>query len=282
MSSEDNSPKESLDPYGVRSLQLAALDVYRVFAEVAAKIGIRHYAMGGTALGAVRHKGFIPWDDDIDIALPRPDYNRFLQAAEPLLPENFALLKPGDRPISKFENQFMKLVDRREEVLERVRANSAFHLGENDVMVDLIPLDGVPSSMWGYRLWRLRRAMARQARWLCVCPPADYLKFPWRWLGVPLRLAHPKWEEHNFFQMDEKILQENDYESSEIVGTAVWFTYRLGGCRIPRKFWGTPKMMPFEDVQIPVPEDVDGYLKLLFGDYMTLPPVDQRHPLHVK
>ncbi len=282
MSPENNFPCESPDAYGVRSLQMASLDAYRVFAELAAKLGIRYYAMGGTALGAVRHKGFIPWDDDIDIALPRPDYNRFLDEAEPLLPKDFILLKPGDQPISKFENQFMQFVDRRKEVLARVQADSPYHLEANDIKVDLIPLDGVPSSMWNYRMWRLRRAMARQARWLCVCPYSDFFRFPWRWLGVPLRLVHPTWKENDFFLLDEQILQENNYDTSKIVGTAVWFTYRLGGCRIPRKFWGTPKMMPFEDIQIPVPEDVDGYLKILFGDYMTLPPIEQRHPLHVK
>ena len=64
--------------YNIRPLQMEALKIFKVFSEICERHKLRYYAAYGTALGAIRHKGFIPWDDDLDVAMPRADYNEFV------------------------------------------------------------------------------------------------------------------------------------------------------------------------------------------------------------
>ena len=71
----------------LRKLQLVELDILKEFLRICKKHHLRYYALGGTLLGAVRHEGFIPWDDDIDVGMPRPDFRRFEKIAEKELPE---------------------------------------------------------------------------------------------------------------------------------------------------------------------------------------------------
>ena len=76
----------------LRRLQLVELDILKEFLRICDKYHLRYYALGGTLLGAVRHKGFIPWDDDVDIGMPRPDFCRFEQVIEKELPDYFHYL----------------------------------------------------------------------------------------------------------------------------------------------------------------------------------------------
>ena len=78
---EDNSE--------LRKLQLTILDLIKMFAEICEKHHLRYFMVGGTMLGAARHQGFIPWDDDVDMGMPRPDYEKFIKIVNDELPEGF-------------------------------------------------------------------------------------------------------------------------------------------------------------------------------------------------
>ena len=77
-----------------RRIQLKELEILKVFQDICRRHGLRYFAIGGTCLGAVRHKGFIPWDDDIDVAMPYEDYLEFQRIAETDLPDNYGILSP--------------------------------------------------------------------------------------------------------------------------------------------------------------------------------------------
>ena len=83
----------------LRQLQLYELNLLKTFADICEKNNLRYYMIGGTILGAVRHKGFIPWDDDIDIGMPREDYIRFLEIAQKSLPHQYKILNYKKTPI---------------------------------------------------------------------------------------------------------------------------------------------------------------------------------------
>ena len=86
-----NSSYNKEDNCELRRLQFIELEVMKLFSGICDKHHLRYYLVGGTMLGAVRHNGFIPWDDDMDVGMPRPDYERFLKVVKNELPEGFEL-----------------------------------------------------------------------------------------------------------------------------------------------------------------------------------------------
>lgn len=128
----------------LREIQLAELEMLKAFDVFCRQYGIRYTLFGGTLLGALRHGGFIPWDDDVDIAVPRPDYDRLLALVcddHQKIGEQFRLLS-GDRD-TKFAFPFAKLV-RTDIVLDS--ASKAYTHDGDGVWLDLFPLDGLPEN----------------------------------------------------------------------------------------------------------------------------------------
>ena len=80
-----------MSKHELSKLQEAELDIFKEFIRICQENHLRYFICGGSFLGAIRHKGFIPWDDDIDVAMPRPDFEIFLQIAPRLLPEDLYL-----------------------------------------------------------------------------------------------------------------------------------------------------------------------------------------------
>ena len=98
---EDNS--------SLRKLQLIELENMRIFSEICEKHHLRYYLVGGTMLGAIRHQGFIPWDDDMDVGMPRPDYERFLEIVRSELPEGYSFL--NYKQDAEYKRYFSRIVN---------------------------------------------------------------------------------------------------------------------------------------------------------------------------
>ncbi len=92
----------------LKKLQKLELEMLLKIVDICEKNNITYYLFGGTLIGAVRHEGFIPWDDDIDLGMPRPDYEKFLEIAESELGENYDLLTPFKNP--KYQFSFSKVI----------------------------------------------------------------------------------------------------------------------------------------------------------------------------
>lgn len=127
----------------MRMLQLTELEILTEFARICDMHGLRYYLVGGTLLGAVRHGGFIPWDDDIDVAMPREDYDRFAQLAPRELAEEYFYQCPDTDP--NYYLSYAKIRKNGTEVYEERFKNSRFHKG---VFVDIFPLDFCPKCGW--------------------------------------------------------------------------------------------------------------------------------------
>ena len=100
----------------LRRLQLVELDILKEFLRICDKYHLRYYALGGTLLGAVRHKGFIPWDDDVDIGMPRPDFCRFEQVIEKELPDYFHYL--SYKNTADYHHYVPRMTDSRVKVID--------------------------------------------------------------------------------------------------------------------------------------------------------------------
>ena len=135
------------EPFDLRTFQLRLLDILTEVDKACQTHHIRYYLVAGTLLGAVRHKGFIPWDDDIDIAMPRPDYERFLRHAHEWLPAPLEVVAPEYTKHYPFA--FAKVQDSHTTLLERRKLQ---YIG--GLCIDIFPLDGLPSGQlkqwWNY------------------------------------------------------------------------------------------------------------------------------------
>jgi lipopolysaccharide cholinephosphotransferase len=139
----------------LRKLQLMELDILRQVTETCNRHGLRYYLLGGTFLGAVRHQGFIPWDDDIDIGMPRADFEKFCRLAEQQLEKPLGFVSYKNNP------EHIYFHPRVYNFNSRVIDRSGVEEKETHAWIDIFPLDGMPGNkvirkLHGFRLLFLR------------------------------------------------------------------------------------------------------------------------------
>ena len=249
----------------VKKIQYNILDVVAKYCD---DRGIRYFLGYGTLLGAIRHKGFIPWDDDIDIVMLREDYERFLKY---FTTKNYyvdANIKNADFPYT-----FSKICDKRTKLIENSDFN--YDIGIN---IDLFPIDKVPVSIFKQKLLSL------QLKTLLVI---------FRTKGISLNKDR-NWVKNFILLIGKVFLLPFDYQTviKRINKLATKYAhlkeYKLG-CLIDS--YGPMELIDpsifkdiiyveFESGRFKAPKKFEEYLKLLYGDYSLLPPVEKRVTHH--
>ena len=265
----------------LRPLWNEILQVYDSFRRVCEKHGLCHYAAYGTALGAVRHKGFIPWDDDFDVMMPRPDYEKFCEVAHRELPDHLRLVTWKNT--EGYPQTFGKVQECRKDIVQRVEREVGFDLPQG-IYIDVFVLDAYPDSPLGrvrlkWAAWMLQLLHRRFSRRFCEHRnPLGYCA----WLCAEVcRWFHPAIQSVlDFPRFIETTASRFPYgkttrlyEFSSLYLREAWI--------FSKEVYGLPVFLPFEGGTVPVPHDVDAYLKGLYGDYMTPHPEDQRGGRHV-
>ena len=272
----------SEDRFGLRPLWDAMLAIYAEIAKICERHGLRYYVTDGTALGSVRHKGFIPWDDDLDISMPRPDYEKFRIFAEKELPENLKFI--DRRNAQTFAMLFGKVQETRRDYVEGVEKQVG-HVLSGGIGVDIFPIEGYPSGMFKlaftkmYHAILLRRMAFHGIKFRgntlrgkvhFVCNVLCFLLTP--------RLKTPT----DCLCALERIVMNNKFDDCDF--TARTCSQRNIFRRKPLKkaVWGKPTPAEFDNTAVMLPEDYDAYLRNEFDkwDYHELPPVDRQHPTH--
>lgn len=248
--------------YNTRDLQLRALQNLLAVDKVCREHGIRYYISDGTMLGAVRHGGFIPWDDDLDIVMPRPDYTRFIEHASEWLPAPYEMVCPDNIPT--YPGVFAKVIDGSTTLIERW----SFHqLG--GVYIDVFPLDGVPSN----KVLRRLQLSAYKAveRWIYLRNRDPYKRGhgPSSW--VP-RFIQAVVSNAQLQRLMHKIQTLCDYDQAALIAE---FDDDERGV-MPKDIFGTPTPIMYEGYEMLGVEKANEYLTRLFGNYMELPPEDKR------
>ncbi len=260
----------------VSDVQQEILEIYKWIRSVCEKHGLRYFAVGGTAIGAVRHKGFIPWDDDMDIAMPLRDYQEFLRVADSEMPQNIRtyICSTHAKNICLFD----KVHNTETTYVEQRELDSPDDY--KGIYVDIMPLCGLPENPFRRNLYaqhirflvRINRQRHQSYKenkkwtskglWL-LSRPFDLI--------IPLEHWKKRWA---------RLITRYDYDASPYIGFA--WTPRLNDTRIYRKeVFGDGVELPFEDTVMRCPAEYDVMLKKVFGDYMTMPPEkDQKVHTH--
>lgn len=266
--------------YNIRPLQEEALKIFKVFAAICEKYKLRYYAAYGTALGAIRHKGFIPWDDDLDVAMPRVDYNQFVKVVLEELPANIRFLRGGESFYSPI--LFGRLLNEQEGIVKRLSKITGLEL-KDPPFVDVFVLEGVPESVLGFKDWLQDRRMWRLCQ-LWRYPDSRYQtsfihRLAAKIIGIFVSRKYRKTcdNEDMMRVFDELADQWNG--STHVVEPSF---FRMKEARLlSRSLFEPARMIPFEDTVIRVASNVEEILTRYYGDYMKLPPENERVPPHV-
>lgn len=253
------------DTYGILKLQNIILNIMKFIDELCEKHHIEYYIIGGTALGAVRHGGFIPWDDDLDIAMTRENYDRFLTICEKEIAQNDFYLQVGRK---NWPLYFSKL-RLKGTLFEEVGAGEEIAKENRGIFVDIFPLDAASNNKCG-RIWQYicSKMLIAQAVSSRHYQTNSFIKKLVMQLSYPVRF---KSIEHFFFN------QVTRYNSLKTKYIGDFFEIsKLKDASYPNQIWGKPVKIVFENIVLSAPEKTHDYLMFYFGDYMTLPPLENR------
>ncbi|MBQ7544220.1 MAG: LicD family protein [Synergistaceae bacterium] len=264
-----------------RRIQLKELEILKVFQDICRRHGLRYFAIGGTCLGAVRHKGFIPWDDDVDIGMPYEDYLKFAEIAQKELPSNYALY--GHRHPRAFKIAYaLRLHDKNTTFFpkecSRVRD---YGMG---IHIDILVMNGLPAGRFAravlfakLKCYRIMNTLMRMQLEVSRSPLRAAAKRLLYFLLAPLRKLKPY---YYFTVKQEELLSKYPFGCSD----KMMFAWR-DFTRSPEGWYSMifhyddfkdSVEVPFEDTTIAVPCGYDRYLTMDFGDYMKLPPEEKR------
>ena len=260
-----------LNPQQLRQLQLTELELLQEADRVAKKYNITYCIIAGTMLGAVRHGGFIPWDDDVDIAMLRSEYERFREACQKELdPEKFYF---QDHTVTEgYRWGYGKL--RRKGTLF-LREHQEHMPYEQGIFMDVFPLDPVPGSQFGRSLKNLECFLVRKALWAKVGKKADR--------SLLKRLVYTvldKISEKNILKYYNGMIERSKNCHSSWVRILMFPTPNDSYGYLAKWYQGGEDIL-FEGIRFPGVKDADEYLRFKFGAYMTLPPPEKRkvHPV---
>lgn len=270
----------SENTYCLSPIWEGTLEIYKEIVKICDRHNLRHYVTDGTLIGAVRHKGFIPWDDDFDMSMPRPDYEKFIEYAQTELPPHLNFVNWKNTP--EFHLMFGKVQDCRKEVIEDIEKKSGLKMS-NGLFVDIFPIDGYPMNI-------LDRLMIKVINFILI-QNMNFRFMKWRersWkgrllhpLGALVAILAPYLRKHSDFQsIYEKLLLKYSYDTSEYTGRASLLLHVLNRPPLAKIAWGVGRKVTFCGTWVTIPSDADAYLCPIYGDYMKLPPEEKRHPTH--
>ena len=257
----------------LQETQRVYLELLQEFDQVCAQYGLRYDLCGGTMLGAVRHQGFIPWDNDIDVSMPRPDYERLLelkQFGELRLPKHRELVSQRDKTFPRHFARFVRHDVKR--VSEMAEDWDCPYIG-----IDIFPLDGIPAdeAAFGRQIKKIRRLR----RFLLTSVERAGTSRRGKAAAMIKNLYRPILRAIGSFRlagMLDKECRRVDFETAEYVGI-------ISGMYGLKERWRKADMLPqtrldFEGLQVCGFANYHIYLTNLYGDYMKLPPVEQQVP----
>lgn len=250
------------------------MDIVKEVVRICDAHGFKYYMLGGTMLGAVRHQGFIPWDDDIDLGMPRDDYEAFLEIADKELPEHLRVVNYRNDPA--YQYYITRVQDTQTSVVEERIGNDSKYTCAS---IDIFPIDGTPNNPIARKIYFFRVLYHRALMSLCYKDSIDRKRkrgkkeklLLWVMEHLPVeKLTTPYKQKCKI----DKLLRSQKVAGSAYIGN-IMGAYRTREI-VPADYYGEGAYYPFEDMQLRGMAKAEEYLTFTYGDYMKLPPEDQR------
>ncbi len=247
------------------------LDILQEVIRVCEENDITYFTVAGTALGAVRHNGFIPWDDDVDIGMLRSDYDRFVSIAPEKLRKGYTICHFFYEPTTP--TYYAKVKKDGTLFVEKYTKNIKMHQG---VFIDIMPFDKVPEQIKTkdtyYRraqLWN--HLYIAKTVWVTTFNRKRY-KVLLDMIRALLHIALLPVPKKILFEKTDQSLRMYEESESDLVSSR---GKRKTECPVDRLV--PTRLHKFENIEVHIPADYDYVLKHQYGDYMKLPPEDKRH-----
>lgn len=268
----ENQKLYEFTPETLRKLQLKELDTLVYFKEFCDKNNLLFYLCGGCCIGSLRTGGFIPWDDDIDILMPRDDYEKLYKLWDNDKHERFKLLRTDEKIFTG--NIFTTIVDTETTCVKANQAHLDIPFG---IMMDIFPIDGCPKGKFKRTMQKLNAMI--YSLFLAQIVPENHGGI--MALGSKFLLSivkSPKAREKKWRNAERRM-------SKYKIADCEYVTELCEGVHsmqpeYPKEWFASAVYREFEGLQMPIPVGYDPYLKKAFGDYMTPPPEDKQKPHH--
>ena len=266
-----------MDQETLRKVQLVLLDMAKEIKRVCTVLGIKYHLDSGTLLGAVRHKGFIPWDDDLDIGMTREDYEVFIKKAPALLREDYYLQTWHNDP--KYGLPFAKLRKKGTVYVEEASANTGARTG---FYVDIFPYNSYPNDIIEQKKQGRKCDLYRRL----VLIKCNYS--PWKASDSRVVLKKYVYYIAKFLVLSvskEELINRYQKACTKYEGIATEYVFPSGTTNygkwvIKRNCIEDLAPLEFEGDEFLCPNDYDQYLRAAYGEYMILPPEDKRVNRH--
>ena len=250
----------------MNELQKIEYELLKQFIDISEKLGVTYYLVCGSALGAVKYNGFIPWDDDVDVALPRADYERFISEAQKYLPEHIFLQNYQTDP--SFTHIYSKLRASNTTYIEKAVAHLPINHG---VYIDVFPLDGYPKRKFDKMNMEMQKKVY-QLQISCVYKFKRSLKGKilykvGRVLGWHKRTAI-------ILKKYNTCISKFPCNRAEIICNHGNWQGKLEYA--PKEQYGEGAWAMFEGLRVRVPEKYDEYLTQKYGDWRADPPESEK------
>lgn len=265
----------------MKSAWAAQMEVLNTISDVCNQLGITYYSFWGTLLGAVRHKGFIPWDDDIDIAMKREDYNYFLYEASSLLPEGYIILSAYSEP--EYAYPFARVTNAASIDISEMRLSS-FHNCPFVIGIDIFPLDYVAEDNGIINVQRNLFEIIKNLNAIQNLLNSETIKSFDSDTISGLRNTYVSGLDTLKSSLDIKGIDNRPLENQLLIASdfAASMTAAAKGHKLTMVYkhlhgidyvfedkWFSPSTLPFENIEVNVPSGYAEILSVLFGDYMT-------------
>lgn len=257
----------------IKSMQNKMLNMLLYFDDFCRENNLRYYLAGGCLIGIVRHKGFIPWDDDIDLFMPRPDYEKLFRIwRDKGNMKRYALCRTSGK--HNYHDGGASIRDKQTTFINRHSVNEDICHG---LAIEIMPIDGCPNSniarklqllnAFAFSLFNVQRLPDNKGKLIRAVTKTVYALVPSKnirykiWKHCERKMTQYKWNDCDYV--------------TELIGSIPGMMWKH-----PKEWFDTVEYLPFENHMIPVMKGYKQYLERIWGDYMQLPPKEKRVAKH--